>query len=539
MGSFPYPFNSIPSDLTQAASWLQANFQDAADTAYVDAEIAAASLATAAGVQANLDAHIADSTDAHDASAISVVDTGGYYSSADVEGSLQEVGADVDAVASGLAAHLADTTDAHDASAISILDAAGDFTATEVEGALAELQSDAEADAAALAAHIADTTDAHDASAISYAGGTGMSATDVESALDELATEKANAADLAVTQAEVDAVEVDLAAHEAETSTAHGGFYTQTQSNARFVNIDGDTMTGDLAVVEGTSAAVLSADSIQFGSGTETAGGEWGLDLYGTGLWGGAEVDSLDVGFERLTPGVLSITSGDELDMTPGTLRVDTQAPLDNSTKSASTAYVDAAVTAGAALTITESGIIIPSGVTTVQHALRNVEAYVQNLEESFEQHHHDERYRGRAMQVSKAAAQTIGHASPTKLAFDTLNTSTEGNDTSYLQWDSSNNRIIVNRPCVVRVAATHMFAATALGGIRTMEIYRNGASARFGLIPIDTSALTSQAGTITSLFTVATAGTYFELFVYQNTGGNLNTGSGEYVQLSVEIVSA
>lgn len=88
--------------------------------------------------------------------------------------------------------HIADTADAHDASAISILDTANDFTATDVEGALAELQSDHEADATALSDHIADTGDAHDASAISYAGGTGMSATDVEAAIDELATEKAN-----------------------------------------------------------------------------------------------------------------------------------------------------------------------------------------------------------------------------------------------------------------------------------------------------------------------------------------------------------
>lgn len=43
-----------------------------------------------------------------------------------------------------------------------------------------------------LAAHLADATDAHDASAVSYAGGTGMAATDVEAAIDELATEKAN-----------------------------------------------------------------------------------------------------------------------------------------------------------------------------------------------------------------------------------------------------------------------------------------------------------------------------------------------------------
>lgn len=42
--------------------------------------------------------------------------------------------------------------------------------------------------------HLADTADAHDASAISYNGGTGMSATDVEAAIDELATEKLNAA---------------------------------------------------------------------------------------------------------------------------------------------------------------------------------------------------------------------------------------------------------------------------------------------------------------------------------------------------------
>lgn len=42
---------------------------------------------------------------------------------------------------SELTLHLTDTSDAHDASAISISDAAGDFTATDVEGALAELQT--------------------------------------------------------------------------------------------------------------------------------------------------------------------------------------------------------------------------------------------------------------------------------------------------------------------------------------------------------------------------------------------------------------
>lgn len=52
-----------------------------------------------------------------------------------------------------------------------------------------------------LDAHLNDTVDAHDASAISYAGGTGMSATDVEAALDELAAEKANTADILAPEA--------------------------------------------------------------------------------------------------------------------------------------------------------------------------------------------------------------------------------------------------------------------------------------------------------------------------------------------------
>jgi hypothetical protein len=43
------------------------------------------------------------------------------------------------AASAALAAHLADTADAHDASAISILDTGGSFTATDVEAALAEL----------------------------------------------------------------------------------------------------------------------------------------------------------------------------------------------------------------------------------------------------------------------------------------------------------------------------------------------------------------------------------------------------------------
>lgn len=51
------------------------------------------SFAVDMATQAELDAHISDATDAHDASAISIVDTGGYYAGSDVEAALQEIGA--------------------------------------------------------------------------------------------------------------------------------------------------------------------------------------------------------------------------------------------------------------------------------------------------------------------------------------------------------------------------------------------------------------------------------------------------------------
>lgn len=96
-----------------------------------------------------------------------------------------------------IAAHTGDTTDAHDASAISILDTANDFTATDVEGALAELQSDAEADATALTDHIADAVAAHVASAIGLTPTGDVSSTDVQAAIAELASEKQTAAQVA------------------------------------------------------------------------------------------------------------------------------------------------------------------------------------------------------------------------------------------------------------------------------------------------------------------------------------------------------
>jgi hypothetical protein len=48
---------------------------------------------SAAAVQAALDDHLVDTVDAHDASAVSIVDAGGYFTATQVEGALQELGA--------------------------------------------------------------------------------------------------------------------------------------------------------------------------------------------------------------------------------------------------------------------------------------------------------------------------------------------------------------------------------------------------------------------------------------------------------------
>lgn len=92
---------------------------------------------------------------------------------------------DIALVISNLAAHLADTTDAHLASAIGFTPT-GSIAATTAQAAIAEVATDAAAD---LAAHIADTTDAHAASAIGFTPTGNIAATTVQAAIAEVDSE--------------------------------------------------------------------------------------------------------------------------------------------------------------------------------------------------------------------------------------------------------------------------------------------------------------------------------------------------------------
>jgi hypothetical protein len=103
-----------------------------------------------------------------------------------------------------LDAHTGDTSAAHAASAVSADSTTLVGTGTDVQAVLEELDN-------AVADHLADATAAHAASAVSYGGAAGLSATDVEAALDELDSEKA-AASHTHAEADVTNLTTDLAA---------------------------------------------------------------------------------------------------------------------------------------------------------------------------------------------------------------------------------------------------------------------------------------------------------------------------------------
>lgn len=185
--------------------------------------------AVATTAQTNLDNHINDATDAHDASAISNVPAG-TIAATDVQAAINELDGDIQA-------HITDATDAHDASAISVVPA-GSISSNNVQAALEEIQTDVDTNATNLSNHLSDAVDAHDASAISNVPAGTISATDVQAAINEL--------------------DGDIQAHITDTVDAHdasaisvvpAGNLTSTnvQDALEEIQTQVDTLTGDVA----------------------------------------------------------------------------------------------------------------------------------------------------------------------------------------------------------------------------------------------------------------------------------------------------
>lgn len=217
-----------------------------------------ATTGSVATVQTNLDTHINNTTGAHAGTAVSNIPAGNIAAT-NVQSALNELDSEkattgsVTSVQTNLTTHINNTTDAHDASAISILDTANDFTATDVEGALAELQSDSEADEAALAAHIANATAAHAGTAISNIPAGNIAATTVQAALNELDSEKA-------TTGSVTTVQTNLTTHINNATGAHAG---TAISNTPAGNIAATTVQAALNELDSEKATTGSVTTVQ------------------------------------------------------------------------------------------------------------------------------------------------------------------------------------------------------------------------------------------------------------------------------------
>jgi hypothetical protein len=226
----------------------------------------------------NIANHISDITDAHDASAISVSPTVTLLST-DVQSALIELESEIVAAAgsagtvqTNLTTHINNTTDAHDASAISSIPS-GNLAATEVQAALNELQSDIDtrATSSALTTHINNTTDAHDASAISSIPSGNLAATEVQAALNELQsdvdTRRLIAANVTLTnlyhietQSENDAV--STGADASLVAVVAGGVRLTNVSLASIANIPAGANGQQFILFNRTGVSVTVKDSV-------------------------------------------------------------------------------------------------------------------------------------------------------------------------------------------------------------------------------------------------------------------------------------
>jgi hypothetical protein len=277
-----------------AASHVHAGEEITSGTV-ADARIAA-TIARDTEVTAAVAAHTGDTSDAHDASAISVVPFGSVAAT-DVQGALEEIVSEAVTGAPTGADYLVGTTQGALSAEIVVGATPGGelggtwasptVDATHSGSSHAGVQAAAEATAAAaLDAHVTDATDAHDATAISTVPAGNLAATNVQTSLAELDSEKAATshahageditsgtiadARIASTIARDSEVSAAISAHEA-AGDPHPGYVTPAEAvtaivaalNAADGDALGDDGAGVLSVNVDGSTIEVSSDALR------------------------------------------------------------------------------------------------------------------------------------------------------------------------------------------------------------------------------------------------------------------------------------